>query len=207
MTTCDKPGCAGDHLPGRCTGHHSDGSGHACKKWPIKGLPTCRSHGSGSPQARAAGERRELERQAEDQARKTLGTLGIVDDPSTLPVPQIAAELQLSAAKHLAGVRWLEQQVARVEVEAAPASPWLKMLAEARKSTDQLLVDLARLGIEMAAVRLEEEQGRLVVDVMERVLRRCDQLVLAQTGQRLLDPLDPQIRAIVRDELQTVVAA
>lgn len=59
--TCSKDGCLGGHLPGRCTGHASDGSGRPCKRHPANGTTVCPSHGASAPQVRAAAQMRILQ--------------------------------------------------------------------------------------------------------------------------------------------------
>lgn len=58
---CAKPGCQGGHVPGKCAGHASDGSGRPCGNWPIKGAVVCKRHGASAPQVRAAAQMRILE--------------------------------------------------------------------------------------------------------------------------------------------------
>jgi hypothetical protein len=65
--TCSKPGCLGGHLPGRCTGHASDGSGRPCKRYPVNGVNVCPNHGASAPQVKSAAQMRIL-RAADDVA-------------------------------------------------------------------------------------------------------------------------------------------
>lgn len=175
--------------PGQCVGT-AKSTGRRCKLDAIPGGTVCaRFHGGAAPQVRAAAERREADR----QARELLGTLGIVEDPSTLPVPVVSAELQLSAAKHLAAVVWLEGQVGALTTEEVPSSPWPKLLADARKDSDRLLVELARLGIDMAALQLQRELGERLIRFVERLLTRLGH-----------DPMDPAVREQVRLELAAI---
>lgn len=158
------------------------------------GIGRCKLHGGATRNHTTSARNR--------QARALLGTLGVAADVSKLPVVKVHAELQLSMAKQLAAVRWLEEQVGALEPEEVAASPWPKLLAEHRRDADRLLVECARLGIELAAVRLEEEQGRILVGFIEGLLRELGQLVERRTGRpAVLDPMDPDVREVVRLQL------
>lgn len=58
--TCAKPGCLGGHVPGKCIGHASDGSGRPCARWPVRGAKVCPSHGASAPQVVSAAKHRLL---------------------------------------------------------------------------------------------------------------------------------------------------
>lgn len=152
---------------------------------PHPGIGRCSRHGGATPS--------HVESAKQQQARDLVGTLGIVDDPSLLPPVVVHAELQLSMAKQLSAVRWLEKQVAGLPAEQVPDSPWPRLLAEHRGKADRLLVECARLGIELAAVQLEKAQGQIVIDLIERIVRRL-----------VPDPMDPGVREIVREELTAI---
>lgn len=164
-----------------------------------QGYGTCFLHGGNTPNHVANAR--------QQQARELLGTLGVVEDPSLLPPVIVHAELQLSMAKHLAAVRWLEQRVGAVPADEVPASPWPKLLAEHRREADRLLVECARLGIELAAVRLEEAHADLVTAAIERALARLGALVLERTGVQALDPLDPAVRGAIAQALTDELVA
>lgn len=152
---------------------------------PHPGVGACKLHGGSTPSGVKAA--------AVTQAKELLGTLGIVEDPSTLPAPIVYAELELSAAKQLAAVRWLEQQVGALRPEQLELSPFTAMLRDARRDSDRLLVELARLGIDERRVRLEEHQVRAVLRVLEAFSTALGH-----------DWTLPQVQAAARQSLLTV---
>lgn len=75
---CGKPGCAGGHRPGACTGHASAGTGRPCRNDPVRGATVCRMHGATAPQVRKAAQLRLLE--AADDAAGVLIRLALDRD-------------------------------------------------------------------------------------------------------------------------------
>lgn len=165
---------------GACRRPAGWGTGHA-------GVGRCKLHGGATPNHQKSAE--------DQQARALLGTLGVVADPSSLPVPIVHAELELSAAKQLAAVAWLEQQVGQLPTNRVDTSPWPGMLRDARRDCDRLLVELARLGLDARRVQLEERQVDTMVLLVERLVRRLG-----------LDPLDIGTREVVHEELAAIEA-
>lgn len=192
---------AGDVVPaglgGFCNGRlkqkRADGRTTCTQKpgWdtPHPGVGRCSRHGGSTPS--------HVESAKHEQARELLGTLGVVADPSSLPRVVVLAELQLSAAKHLAAVRWLERQVAEIPTADVPSSPWPRLLSEQRRECDRLLVELARLGIDLAHVQLGREQVAVARRLVESAIAGLDELVFAATGRHVLDPHDPAVREVV----------
>lgn len=134
--TCSKPGCLGGHLPGRCTGHASDGSGRPCKRFPVRGVNVCPSHGASAPQVQAAARLRILE--AADEVAATLVRLTLSE--KTPPAVRVAAARDLLDRADLGATRKVDLRTDLSDEEA---------LAKAQ----QLVAD------EVAAQR-EKREGR-----------------------------------------------
>jgi hypothetical protein len=172
---------------------------------PHPGIGCCSRHGGATPN--------HIKSAQTEQARQLLGTLGIVEDPSNLPPVVVHVELQLSAAKHLAAVRWLEQQVATVPADQVPDSPWTKLLAEHRRECDRLLVELQRLGVELAAIqfkeRLDQAYGQEVQLLINALVTRLAVFwrISEAKGEREpieLDLMADDLHAVIQDALSVL---
>jgi hypothetical protein len=146
---------------------------------------------------RAAAERR----LAEQHAAALASTYG-------LPIDVEPGDALLGEVRRTAGVvAWLESQIAQFDAEqvttgaAGRTHPLVATFLEERKHLVRVSKDTLDAGIAERRVRLEEEQGRLLVGLIERIIRRLDELVLTRTGRRLLDPMDPKVRELVHLEL------
>jgi hypothetical protein len=184
----DEPGTG--HEPGLCGSRlkqpRPDGRSTcalaAGYKTPHPGIGRCHLHGGTTPTHIAAAQRQ--------QAVTLLGTLGVVDDPASLPTPAVHAELELSAAKQLAAVRWLEQQVGALRPEQVEISPWPAMLREHRRDSDRLMLELVRLGLDARRVQLEERHLDLLQAAMDQFARALGH-----------DPETAPVRAAARQSL------
>lgn len=163
---------------------------------PHVGTGACKLHGGSTPNAVKAA--------AKAEARHLLGTLGVVDDPAALPIPVVHAELQLSAAKQLAAVRWLELRVGDLRPEQVEVSPWPAMLRDARRDSDKLLVDLARLGLDAQRVQLDERRLDVMVLVLQRVLSGVQERVQARLGHALPELAGETVGPLVHQALTEV---
>lgn len=169
-----------------CTGHISSGErkGQPCRKAPIDGAAVCRSHGGASPQAKAAAQRRKIEERAARAMRRFGG-----------PIDTTPSEALLDTVKWTAGyVGWLREKVAAVTSderlvwgqtkrttgehasvthEAAP-NLWLDLLGQWSDRLVKVCAAAISAGIEERRVRLAEQQGALVADVIRKILGDLD---------------------------------
>lgn len=200
MTAETCPRCQQLHLSaagGRaCTGHRRR-DGAPCSKNALAGQDVCRSHGGGSPQAKAAAVRRVTEQKAEAIMRRFAG-----------PIDTTPTQALLDSVRWVAGyVEFLRQQVARVTEEAQTAdalvwgvtketegdvvvgtgpkaaldkaegvvreakpNAWLPLLGDWQDRLTRLCAEAIKAGIEERRVRLAEQQGALVADVIRGIL-------------------------------------
>lgn len=166
----------------KCTGHKSNGE--PCGNWPIHGATVCRSHGGAAPHVKAAA----AQRVAEDKARALVATYGV-------PVETTATDALLKEVQWTAGhVEWLRERVRELEAEqlvwgktqsktggqdwgeteAAVPNVWLKLYNDERAHLVRVCSEAIRAGIEERRVRLAEQQGELVAQVIRRILGDLD---------------------------------
>lgn len=189
---CDR--CDQEHLTkwGRpaCTGHslgrlRPEIAGKACRNPPNRGQEKCGKHGGNSPQALAKAEQRVTEQKA---ARIMARFGGPIDTSPT--------QALLDSVRWVAGyVAFLREQVERVTndaeqadelvwgktkhktggddagttYEAAP-NAWLPLLGTWQDRLTKLCAEAIKAGIEERRVRLAEQQGALVADVIRGIL-------------------------------------
>lgn len=193
--TCEK--CGKVHKPtigGRpCKGHkksYLDETGErtfypeaerpGCTRAAMLGLDVCSSHGGRAPHTKAAGRARETER----RAAAIMQTYG-------RPIETTATEALLDEVKWTAGyVAWLRERVAELDeaaliwgktkhktggedagtTEEAKPHIYRQMLLEERQHLVKVCAEAIKAGIEERKVRLAEQQGQLVADVIKRIL-------------------------------------
>lgn len=182
-------------LDGRCTARTT--SGKPCRKYPIAGGAVCRVHGGSAPQVKAAAERRI----AEAKALKALGTYGRQIDIN--PVEALLEEIRWTAGH----VAWLRERVQEVEQQAlvwgrttevdkgsgehpgtdvttaAVPNVWLDLYQRERKHLVDVCKAAIGAGIEERRVRLAEQQGDLIVAVLQNILA---ELMLTAEQQALV---------------------
>lgn len=137
------------------------------------GIGRCKFHGGAAPQAQAAG-KRELQRRAAAAAVVTYGLSREVD-PHTALLEELYRTA--GAVAYLASiVRLLEQHELKQKAPAkggvfleAPAV-WLQLYAEERDRLTRVAKTCVDVGIEERRVKLAEEQGALLVQVIRGVL-------------------------------------
>lgn len=202
----------------RCTAHYSasnpdpDKVGKRCPCWARKGLAVCGSHGGATTRAKTAAKLRELE----EKAWRTLKTYGQKKDTT-------ATEALLEEVKWTAGhVAWLRERVQEIEASAeagydqnglvwgvvrrktggedrgvteeATASIWLKLYQIERAHLIRVCSEAIRAGIEERRVKLAEEHGALLAQVIRAVL---DDLSLTPEQQARVSEVVPRhLRAV-----------
>lgn len=154
------------------------------------GFGTCKLHGGTTPSHIAAAQREQVERALLD-AKRTYG----------LPLDVEPGDALLGLVRTAAGiVAWLGLQVAQLPNDGVTgdgkAHPLVGLYLDERKHLAQVAKDTLAAGVAERRVRLEEAQGRLLVGFVERLIRRLGR-----------DPMDPEVRELVREELAAIESA
>lgn len=154
------------------------------------GFGTCKLHGGTTPSHVAAAERQRVE-QALTEAKRTYG----------LPLDVEPGDALLGLVRTAAGiVAWLGLQVGQLPNDGVTADgkphALVGLYLDERKHLAQVAKDTLAAGVAERRVRLEEAQGRLLVGFVERLIRRLGR-----------DPMDPEVRELVREELAAIESA
>ena len=219
-TTCGRPHVTRTGTPA-CTGHISTGrkgeppkerAGQPCANAPLRGQVKCRMHGGGSPQAKRAAAKR-LERA---QAEKTLAEA--LRDAYGDDVPDISpADAMLRAVSWTyAEAAVLRRKVAELgedervwgvtreksggedygtTTEAGP-NVWWTMYTEAKRDLVKFSAAARAAGCDEARVRLAEQQGQLVADVIRGI---ADDLLAAMVAAGLTERFAGVFRTAVAE--------
>jgi hypothetical protein len=207
------PACAG-HLSKR----DEAGQLQPCSKAPVQGATNCATHGASAPQVKAAAGRRVVEQQAANLAA-TLGLPVDVSPTEALleEVRWTAGHVQwlrrkvaeLDAGETVAGygaddaatrhplvwgtTRRVEKQATENPgtdtTESAEPSIWYELYAKERAHLVAVASAAIKAGVEERRVRLAEQQGDLVAEVIRRIL---DALNLSAEQQALVPTVVPR---------------
>lgn len=212
--TCGKPHVTRHGHPA-CAGHvkatNSERAaergvkpGDPCRKDPIKGSTTCKVHGSGATQVRAKAKQRVAEQQARHDVELFAGRRDIHPADALLELVQWTAG---EADYWRARVRQIETDdltwgVTKVKdggddrgttSEAKPHIAYV-MLREASDRLEKYATAALKAGVEERRVRLAEQQGALVADVIRAILT---DLNLSMTQQAKVGEIVPRhLRAL-----------
>jgi hypothetical protein len=187
-----------------------DDAGKFCTKPPMRGQARCGSHGGRAPQNVAAAERR----LAHEAAEKAVATLGLRRDVG--PEEALLEELQWTAGH----VAWLRQRVQDLDPEAlvwgvteekdvgsgerpgldvtqsAQPSIWWELYRQERKHLLAVIHEANTARIDERRIRLAEQQGSLVAEVIRRSF---DGVLAALLGLGLAAGLVEAWPGLVRD--------
>jgi hypothetical protein len=193
----------------RCVGT-SKQTGERCGLAPARGATVCKWHGAGAPQVRAAAERR----LAHEAAERAVATLGLRRDIG--PEEALLEELQWTAGH----VAWLRQRVQDLDPEAlvwgvteekdvgsgerpgldvtqsAQPSIWWELYRQERKHLLAVIHEANTARIDERRIRLAEQQGSLVAEVIRRSF---DGVLAALLGLGLAAGLVEAWPGLVRD--------
>lgn len=193
----------------QCTAHRRNGD--QCGNHAVKGANVCRMHGGAIPAVKAAAARRV----AEQKAAKAMSLLAA-------PVDIDPAQALLELVQWTAGeVRYWRAEVNRISEEQPEALTWgptkqeagegpqgpidtttmeatppvaYRMLESAQDRLAKYAAAALRAGVEERRVRLAEDQGALVAQVIRRILDRLD---LAEWQAELVSTVVPEeLRAL-----------
>lgn len=190
----------------KCTGMTSAGA--KCKNWAVTGTTVCRKHGAQLPAVR----QKAAERRAERVVRNAMAGYGFPLPEGTQPEDQLLLEIRRTGGH----VQFLEEKIAtikqddlvwgRISEEVKDATGYSENDSSYTKSVDQArlsiwvdlyqkerrhLVDVCRIaiaaGFEGRRVAAEEQAAAAVNMVIGNILYGLG-----------LDPLDPEVRNVVR---------
>lgn len=167
----------------RCRGKNDDNT--RCKKWAMPESTVCKQHEDQVPQdvLKATGDRYiARERKLRNRAQRVLDRIqhGQIDrKPVENPLIELAS---------LAGdARWLKE-ILRLRVEELEQADWtymdragveqaaqdLILYGEAIDRLSNVLEKIAKLNIDERLARIDEMQGAMVINVLNRVFERMD---------------------------------
>lgn len=193
IQTCKKCGVAHVSRSGgqACAGHRRR-DGLPCQNHPINGATVCKFHGGAAPHVR----KKAAERYAEQKAMAVVRTLGLPMDVG--PTEALLEEVRWTAG-HVQWLRGKVDQLSdghdaqttthplvwgetkRVDKEAtkhpgqdvteeAGVSIWYQLYLKEREHLVQVCAAAIRAGVEERRVRLAEQQGDLIADVIQAIL-------------------------------------
>lgn len=157
--------------------------GNPCQRIPPPGSPVCASHGGKAPQTR----RRAAERVAEQKALKLMNAYS----PASPPLGNPVAELLQVAGEIKAFKDFLAGRVADMRAEewrytddkgGEQLRAEIVVYERALDRTAKILLDLAKLGLEERLVRISEQQGAIVAQIIRASLDAHLDRVLAVLG-------------------------
>lgn len=222
---CGKRHYAYDGKSIGCAGHVDleDGSIRPCTQRPIRGGTVCGTHGGRSPQVKAAAQRN----LAEAESRKHLQEgLALAYGGRVPDVDPAEAMLQAVSWKY-AEVVALRAQVATVgeadlvwgvtreksggddEGTTWEAKPniWLSLLHEAERDLVTFAAKARAAGVDERRVKLAEEQGVLVHQVMDRVLEGVLRMLLESgLGEGFVEVFRAAVREVAPRELRALAS-
>lgn len=180
-TQCGKPHVAYDGQPG-CKGHKSGQPDEPCTKRSMKGSTVCRNHGGALPQVRKAAASR-LATQRAEQIMATLGAHPTDTDPveglhlvicwSRTHMDWLRERVQelLPSALTWGDYQVVESQLRGMEIkQRAQVNAWLDLYYRERQFFTDACAKAIHAGLAEREVRLEEQRGALIADVIRRVL-------------------------------------
>lgn len=189
-------------------GAKAKSTGKPCTRPVVEGANRCRFHGGAAPQVKAAAKRR----LAVEQAAEAVQTFGL---PRTVdPRDALLEEVYRTAG----AVDWLHQQVQalttneviwgrteQVERQAgefpgtdttysAQAHAWVRLWQEERRHLVAVTKAAIAAGIEERKVRIAEQQGALLADVIRRIL--ADLSLSPEQQARVPEVVPRHLRAV-----------
>ena len=173
----------------RCSAKRRNGEG--CGAWAVKGATVCRMHGGSSPQARAAAARRVQEEKAAKAVQRLAQPIETDPSQALLDLVSSAAgevaywrarvdEIQDRDEKRLtSGLTKITEGkdrggVTTLRTVETIAAIEYRMWTAAQDRLAQYATAALRAGVEERRVRIAEDQGALVAQVIRRILDRLD---------------------------------
>lgn len=193
----------------RCSAHRTNGD--PCKAYAVRGATVCVTHGGAAPRVREAAARRVAEEKAAAKMRLFAAPVDIDPANALLELVQWTAgevrywraEVARIAEDDVDSLTWGKTQAVEgvgpqgpVDTETREAVPPVayRMLTDAQDRLAKYAAAALRAGVEERRVRLAEDQGALVAQVIRRILDRLD---LAEWQAELVTTVVPEeLRAL-----------
>lgn len=202
----------------KCKGH-STITGKPCGNYPLKGATVCRKHGGAAPQVKAAARKRaEEEKAAEKMAKHAAKMAALFGAPREVEPSQALVDLvqwtagevefwrdkvRKLAEKRPGDLTW--GKVSETEQGSGPlpgtnvtheATPhvYYRMLYAAQDRLATYATAALKAGVEERRVRLAEQQGDLVANVIERILNALD--LSPEQAQRVPQVVPRELRLL-----------
>lgn len=228
MTTCAKCGKQHFAYDGKsigCAGHVDleDGSIRPCTQRRIRGGTVCGTHGGRAPQVKAAAEQNLAEAERRKHLQEGLALAYGSDVPDINPEDAMLQAVSWKYAEVLA----LRAKVASIPEadlvwgvtrektggddegttwEARP-NTWLNLLHEAERDLVKFSEKAAAGVRDERRVKLAEEQGVLVHQVMDRVLEGVLRMLLESgLGERFVEVFRTAVREVAPRELRALAS-
>jgi len=212
VTATGKPACTGHISLGRKGQPRNPRAGQPCRKSPMHGQTKCGAHGGRSKQAKAAGKRRVAEAKAAELMRRFGGPIDTTPTEALLDtvrwtagyvawLREKVAEAQADDDLIWGATREVDDAVvvgtgefAELEhvtkqTREAGANAWLSLLGEWSDRLVKVCAEAIKAGIEERRVRLAEQQGQLVAEVIRKILGDLDLSVEQQARAGNVIPL------------------
>lgn len=196
----------------RCSAKRRNGEG--CGAWAVRGATVCRMHGGSSPQARAAAARRVQEEKAARAAQRLAQP--ITTDPSQALLDLVSSaagevaywrnrvdEIQDRDEKRLtSGLTKITEGkdrggVTTLRTVETIAAIEYRMWTMAQDRLAQYATAALRAGVQERQIKLAEQEGALVAEVIKAIL---DQLDLSpEQVARVPEVVPAQLRLLARN--------
>lgn len=187
---------AGKKMSGhRCQGK-SKRSQEQCERRAALGQDVCKMHGGGAPQARAAGQRRQLEQRIERDVRQAMdrGLIRPVDDPLG-ELARVAGEI-VAFKDYLAGqvedlngviTYWTEASFSDAEGEFRTTATEqvravLAAYERALDRTAKVLATMVKLDLQGRLVAIREDEATRLVEAIRLGLGDVDMEAAVRSG-------------------------
>lgn len=169
-----------------CKAHRTDGD--PCKFWPVAGLLVCKRHGGGSRQSREKSAKHKQEEKARRVAARFADAIEVNPVEALLGLiyhsaghvkfylDQVNELVSVDAEKLVWGDTKLMDKTGgedwgTTSVEEAGINMWLKLYNDERDRLASLIEKAVKLNIDERRIRLAEDQGKQIGDVLKLILR------------------------------------
>ena len=185
----------------KCRAKRTDGN--PCKAWAVTGLKVCRVHGGSSPQSKAKRDRAKSEQQAAKSMRLFASPVEVDPGQALLDLVHWTAgeveywreQVRELAERNPEALTWgmVREKVGGEDngttLEAKPNINYV-MLYAAQDRLEKYATAALRAGVAERQIKLAEDQGRVLVDVVKMVL---DRLQITTAQREMVPTVVPEV--------------